>query len=434
MVFKSFMIKGFEGMKEDLMMKMKKVLSVVLTSAMTAGMLAGCTDAASSSAGKVSSSAPAEAAVSTAAADGPTFKIGAIGPLTGAAANYGNAVVNGAELAVKEINANGGINGYQIEYRGEDDELDNEKSVNAYNTLKDWGMQMLVGSTTSACSIAVSERSKAENLFQLTPSGSAVDCVKYDNVFRVCFSDPNQGTKSAEYIGQHDLAKTVGIIYDSSDVYSSGIEQNFVKEAKNQGLDVKVAEAFTADSNTDFTAQLQKCKDANVDLIFLPIYYTQAATILTQASTLGIKASFFGCDGLDGMLDMDNFDTKLAEGVMLLTPFAADAKDEKTQNFVKTFKDSYGVTPNQFAADAYDAVYAMKAAAEEEKVTPDQSVSDICDAVKTGMTKIEVKGLTGTIHWTADGEPDKEPKAVSITNGAYVSMEDEAAEAASAAA
>lgn len=430
-------------------MKFKKIMSVVVAGAMVTGMLAGCSDAASSAAdggssestassktAEASSEASSGAAV-TAKGNGPTFKIGAIGPLTGSAANYGTAVVDAAALAVKEINAKGGINGYQVEYRGEDDELDNEKSVNAYNTLKDWGMQMLVGPTTSACSIAVSERTKADNMFQLTPSGSAKDCTKYDNVFRVCFSDPNQGTKSAEYIAQHKLAKTIGIIYDSSDVYSSGIEQNFVKEAKEEGLDVKVAEAFTADSNTDFTAQLQKCKDANVDLIFLPIYYTQAATILTQADTLGLKTSFFGCDGLDGMLDMDNFDTKLAEGVMLLTPFAADAKDDLTQNFVKNYKAAYKVTPNQFAADSYDAVYAIKAALEEEKVTPDQSVSDICKALETGMTKIEVKGLTGTIHWTADGEPDKDPKAVIIKNGAYVSMDntkDASSEAASTAA
>ncbi len=418
-------------------MNFKKFTSMTLVASMAAMSLAGCADAASS---KAAASAEKTDAASTAGVtvegDGPTFKIGSIGPLTGGAANYGNAVVNATELAIKEVNANGGINGYQVEFRGEDDELDNEKSVNAYNTLKDWGMQFLVGCTTSACSIAVSERTQADNLFQLTPSGSAVDCTKYDNVFRVCFSDPAQGAKSAQYIGEHNLAQTIGIIYDSSDVYSSGIEQTFVQEAKNQGLDVKVAEAFTADSNTDFTAQLQKCKDANVDMIFLPIYYTQAATILTQASTLGIESAFFGCDGLDGMLDMDNFDEKLAEGVMLLTPFAADATDDLTVNFVTSFKDAYKVTPNQFAADAYDAVYAIKAALEAENATPDMSVSDLCEAAKTGMTKITIDGLTGNgMTWSADGEPDKAPKAVEIKSGAYVSMEnDTVAEASSTAA
>ena len=380
-------------------MKMKKLVSMALTAAMAVSMVSAA-----------------------AYADG-TFYIGAIGPLTGAAANYGTAVVNGAQIAVDEINAAGGIGGAQIEYKGEDDELDNEKSVNAYNTLKDWGMQILVGPTTSGCSIAVSEKTKADNMFQLTPSGSAQDCTAYDNVFRVCFSDPNQGMASAKYIGEHGLATKVGVIYDSSDVYSSGIEATFEAEAANQGIEIAVKEAFTADSNVDFSSQLQKCADAGVELIFLPIYYTQAGTILTQAMMMGLQTQWFGCDGLDGMLDMDNFDKSLAEGVMLLTPFAADAEDELTQNFVAAYKATYDVTPNQFAADAYDAVYTIKAAAEKAGITPDMSVSDICEALKTAMTEITVEGLTGTITWTADGEPDKDPKAVVIQDGAYVSMQ-----------
>ncbi len=380
-------------------MKMKKLVSMALTAAMAVSIVSAA-----------------------AYADG-TFYIGAIGPLTGAAANYGTAVVNGAQIAVDEINAAGGIGGAQIEYKGEDDELDNEKSVNAYNTLKDWGMQILVGPTTSGCSIAVSEKTKADNMFQLTPSGSAQDCTAYDNVFRVCFSDPNQGMASAKYIGEHGLATKVGVIYDSSDVYSSGIEATFEAEAANQGIEIAVKEAFTADSNVDFSSQLQKCADAGVELIFLPIYYTQAGTILTQAMMMGLQTQWFGCDGLDGMLDMDNFDKSLAEGVMLLTPFAADAEDELTQNFVAAYKAAYDVTPNQFAADAYDAVYTIKAAAEKAGITPDMSVSDICEALKTAMTEITVEGLTGTITWTADGEPDKDPKAVVIQDGAYVSMQ-----------
>ena len=380
-------------------MKMKKLVSMALTAAMAVSMVSAA-----------------------AYADG-TFYIGAIGPLTGAAANYGTAVVNGAQIAVDEINAAGGIGGAQIEYKGEDDELDNEKSVNAYNTLKDWGMQILVGPTTSGCSIAVSEKTKADNMFQLTPSGSAQDCTAYDNVFRVCFSDPNQGMASAKYIGEHGLATKVGVIYDSSDVYSSGIEATFEAEAANQGIEIAVKEAFTADSNVDFSSQLQKCADAGVELIFLPIYYTQAGTILTQAMMMGLQTQWFGCDGLDGMLDMDNFDKSLAEGVMLLTPFAADAEDELTQNFVAAYKAAYDVTPNQFAADAYDAVYTIKAAAEKAGITPDMSVSDIGEALKTAMTEITVEGLTGTITWTADGEPDKDPKAVVIQDGVYVSMQ-----------
>jgi branched-chain amino acid transport system substrate-binding protein len=387
------------------MKKFNKVVSAFMASAMAVTMLAGCGGAADS-------------------AGGSTFKIGAIGPLTGAAAAYGNAVVNGAQIAVDEINAAGGINGAQIEYKGEDDELNAEKSVNAYNTLKDWGMQILVGSTTSACSIAVSENTKNDNMFQITPSGSAEDCVKYDNVFRVCFSDPNQGIASAQYINDHQLATKVGIIYDNSDVYSSGIYQKFVEESAGKNYEVVSAEAYTQDNNTDFSVQLQKAKDAGADLVFLPIYYSDAALILTQANTMGYAPTFFGVDGMDGILTVENFDTSLAEGLMLLTPFAADATDDLTVNFVKKYNEKYGETPNQFAADAYDAVYIVKAAIEKAGVTPDMSVSDICDKVKAAMVEIEAAGLTSSkMTWSASGEPNKEPKAVVIKNGAYVSAE-----------
>ena len=386
------------------MKKFNKVFSAVLASAMAASLLAGCGGAA--------------------AGGSNTFKIGAIGPLTGAAAAYGNAVVNGAQIAVDEINEAGGINGVQIEYKSEDDELNAEKSVNAYNSLKDWGMQILVGSTTSACSIAVSENTKNDNMFQLTPSGSAEDCVKYDNVFRVCFSDPNQGIASAQYISDHNLATKVGIIYDNSDVYSSGIYQKFVEEAAGKNFEIVSAEAYTQDNNTDFSVQLQKAKDAGADLVFLPIYYSDAALILTQANTMGYAPTFFGVDGMDGILTVENFDSSLAEGVMLLTPFAADATDDLTVNFVKKYNEKYGETPNQFAADAYDAVYIIKAAIEKSGVTPDKTTEEICEALKGAMTQIEATGLTSQkMTWDASGEPNKEPKAVVIKNGAYVSAE-----------
>lgn len=364
----------------------------------------------------------AAAAENGAAAEG-AFKIGGIGPITGSTAIYGQAVRNGIELAINEINAAGGIGGAQIEYNFQDDENDTEKAVNAYNTLKDWGMQMLIGTVTSQPSIAVGSETSNDNMFQLTPSGSAVDCAKFDNQFRVCFSDPNQGAASAKYIGDNKLATKVAIIYDSSDVYSSGIHDKFISEAANQGFEIVADEAFTADNNTNFSVQLQKAQDAGAELVFLPIYYQQASLILAQAKQSGFAPAFFGCDGLDGLLTVENFDTTLAENVMLLTPFAADAEDELTKNFVTTYKEKYGDTPNQFAADAYDAVYAIKAAAEKAGITPDMDYSAICDALKTSMTEISLDGLTGeSMKWSADGEPDKAPKAVKIVNGVYTAM------------
>ena len=281
-----------------------------------------------------------------------------------------------------------------------------------------------MGTTTSGCCIAVEDLASTDNMFLLTPSGSAVEAISGDNAFRVCFSDPNQGLASARYIGENAVATKVAVIYDSSDIYSSGIYEKFAAEAANQPFEIVAAESFTADNKTDFNVQLQKAQDAGADLVFLPIYYTEASLILAQADKMGFAPKFFGCDGLDGILDVENFDTALAEGVMLLTPFAADATDEMTQSFVKAYKDAYGETPNQFAADTYDAVYIIKKACEEAKVTADMSASEICDALKAVMPTITVDGLTGTgITWTADGEPDKAPKAVKIENGAYASME-----------
>lgn len=387
---------------------MKKLISLTLAAAMTMSLLAGC--GSNSSAGTDSADASAE-----------TFKIGGIGPITGAGAVYGIAVKNGAELAIKEINEAGGINGYQIEYNFQDDELDNEKSVNAYNTLKDWGMNMLVGSVTSGCCVAVAAESKNDNMFQITPSGSSVDCIEgNDNVFQVCFTDPNQGVGAADYIGENNLASKVAVIYDSSDVYSSGIYAKFKEEAAIQNFEIVSEEAFTADNKTDFSVQLAKAQEAGAELVFLPIYYTEASLILKQADSMGYAPKFFGCDGLDGILGVENFDTSLAEGVMLLTPFAADAQDDLTKKFVSAYETAYNDTPNQFAADAYDAVYAIKAAAEKGDVAPSDGVSGICDKMKAAMQEITVDGLTGEgMNWAADGTVNKAPKAMEIKNGAY---------------
>lgn len=385
----------------------KKLMALGLSAMMTVPFLTAC--------GGGSEGGSASDGGDSASASGTVFKIGGIGPVTGGAAVYGLAVKNAAEMAVKEINAAGGINGVQVEFKFEDDVHDAEKSVNAYNTLKDWGMQMLMGTVTSTPCQAVVEETHKDNMFQLTPSGSAVESIKYDNAFRVCFSDPNQGLGSAKYIGENGLASKVAVIYNSSDVYSSGIYEKFSAEAANQPFEIVAAEAFTDDSKTDFTVQLQKAKDAGAELVFLPIYYQEASLFLQQAASMEFAPKFFGCDGLDGILNVENFDLNLTKDVMLLTPFAADAQDEKTQKFVSDFQAAYGDVPNQFAADAYDAIYIIKAAAEKAGITPDMSTSEMADAMKKAMTEITFDGLTGAgMVWSADGEPTKAPKAVVI--------------------
>ena len=401
----------------------KKLFSLGLAVAMAASLTAcgGSGTAGTTKAAETTAADKAGAADNAAA--GGVIKIGGIGPTTGGAAVYGLAVQHGAQLAVDEINAAGGINGCTIEFNFQDDEHDPEKSVSAYNTLKDWGMQALMGTVTSGPCIAVADKTAADNMFQITPSGSAVECAANPNVFRICFSDPDQGAASAKYIGENKLASKIAVIYDSSDIYSSGIYEKFAEEAANQGLEIVAAEAFTADSNKDFSTQLQKAKDAGAELVFLPIYYTEASLILQQADKAGFETQFFGCDGMDGILQVENFDTSLAEGLMLLTPFAADATDDLTVNFVKSYKDAYNEVPVQFAADAYDAIYALKAAMEDANVTADMDAGAICDALKASMLNIKLDGLTGEgMTWTEDGEPHKAPKAVKVVDGAYAAM------------
>lgn len=404
------------------MKKSNKFLSLVTAALVTAALLAGCGSSSQGTSSESASGTEADTVSEAAAAD--TFRIGSIGPVTGGAAIYGQAVKNAIQLAVDEINEAGGVNGYQLSFNFQDDEANPEKAVNAYNALKDWDMQILVGTVTSGSCIAVAEKTKEDNMFQITPSGTAVECVQYPNAFRICFSDPAQGDASAQYIGENNLAQKVAVIYDSSDVYSSGIYESFVKQAASQNFEIVAEEAFTADNKTDFSVQLQKAKDAGADLVFLPIYYNEASLILTQANAMSYAPTFFSCDGMDGILGVENFDVSLAEGVMLLTPFAADATDDLTVNFVTSFKEKFGDIPNQFAADAYDAVYTVKAALEKSGATPDMTTSDICEALKAAMVEISVDGLTSKgMTWTADGEPNKEPKAVIIENGAYVAMQ-----------
>ncbi|HHW46817.1 MAG TPA: ABC transporter substrate-binding protein [Clostridiales bacterium] len=379
----------------------KRFLATVLLLAMVVAVMASC---------KNESTAKNE------------FLIGGIGPLTGSAATYGTSVKNAAQLAIDEINENGGVNGMLLKLNFQDDANNPEKAVNAYNTLMDAGMKVLLGTVTSQPCIAVVEESHKDGILQITPSGSAVDCIKYDNAFRICFNDPDQGTASATYIAENLDVKKIGVIYDKSNVYSTGIFEKFKAAAKEKGLEIVSEQAFTDQSNTDFSVQLQNIRESGAELIFIPVYYQEAAYILTQANQAGMSIPFFGCDGLDGIIPQLGDNAQIAEGVMLLTPFAADAQDEKTQKFVKAYKEKYGSIPDQFAADAYDGIYTIAEAIKKAGVTsPDDP--DLNQKLIDAMTKIEVKGLTGTMTWDASGEPKKEPKAVKIVNGAYKSMQ-----------
>ncbi len=386
------------------MKSIKKILALTVAAALSVSCFAGCGKKANSD----------------------TIVIGGSGPLTGDNAQYGVAVKNAAELAVKKVNDDGGINGVKLSLVFEDDEADSgDKAVNAYNALKDNGMQVMMGTVTTGSCLAVIEKTKQDGIFQMTPSASAQDVIKNDNCFQVCFTDPNQGKGSADYIADNNIAKKIAVIYDSSDAYSSGIYNMFKKEAEAKGLELVAEQSFTKDSKTDFSAQINAAKSAGAELMFLPIYYQQASLILTQSKSLGFTPKFFGCDGLDGLLNIKNFDTSLAEGVMLLTPFAADAQDQATQDFVKAYKDAYGEIPNQFAADTYDGIMVLAELMKKEKITNEMEASEICEKLKKAITDPDFSydGLTGSnMKWSEDGAVSKDPKAVIIKDGAYSAL------------
>ena len=370
-----------------------------------------------------SGSTSSEESTSTEAA---AIKLGGSGPITGAAAVYGLDVMNAAQLAVDEINAKEGTT--YFEFKFEDDEADPEKAPNAYSALKDWGMQVSIYTTTSGAGAAVAADYYADNTFALTPSGSNTALIndggstRYTNAFQVCFTDPNQGTASADYIAEKGLATKVAIIYRSDDSYSTSIYETFKAEAAAKGLEI-VSETSFIETDSDYSTQLKAAQEAGAELVFLPIYYTPASVILTQANAMGYAPVFFGVDGMDGILALEGFDTTLAEGVYLLTPFAADATDDATVHFVTAFKEAYGSTPTQFAADAYDAVYAIYQACKAKGVTADMSASDICDLLVPEFESMTFEGITGTATWKDTGEVSKSPKAVIISNGSYVAAE-----------
>ena len=350
------------------------------------------------------------------------FKLGGTGPLTGGAAIYGNAAKNGAQIAVNEINAMGGI---QFELKYEDDQHDAEKAVNAYNALKDWGIQISLGSVTSKPCEATSAEAYADRIFSLTPSASSTAVTEgKDNTFQMCFMDPNQGSASAQYIADKGLATKVAIIWKNDDVYSKGIRDTFVEKAAELNLAIVSDTTFADGNDTDFSVQLADAQSNGADLVFLPMYYQPASLIFAQAAGMGYAPKWFGVDGMDGILTMEGFDASLAEGVMLLTPFNADAEDEKTQNFVATYQEQFGEIPNQFAADAYDCVYAYKQALEAAGATTDMDAATLNDLMIEQFTTMSFDGLTGDgMTWDAAGAVTKSPKGMVIENGAYVGLD-----------
>lgn len=392
---------------------LRKGLTLVAITAMCAMGFTGCGESQTTS-GETNNNEVADASTEgeSEGTSGEAYKIGGMGPLTGDYASYGTSVKQGAEIAINEINAAGGVNGHNLELIFEDDECDEEKAISAYNKVMDEGAMAILGATTSGCSVAVAGESVNDGILQITPSGSTKECTANDNAFRICFTDPLQGQTMAKYVSEQGY-KNVAIIYDAASDYSKGITDAFVEEASKVGLTIAAQEAFNS-GDIDFKTQLTKIKDTNADCLFLPLYYAEVAAISEQATTVGIALPYFGCDGWDGIIKQLNGDTTNIEGATFLTPFVATSEEENIKAFVTQYEAAYSATPDQFAADGYDGVYAIKAAIEKcgDEVTNENLIS--------AMTEIEVKGLTGDMTFTADGEPNKSAKVAVVENGQYI--------------
>ena len=381
---------------------MKKVLALVMAAMMVVAMFAGC---------------------SSAKADPKVLKIGMTGPLTGGAAVYGTAVEAGMKIAVAEINAAAGEDGLKIEFMSQDDEHDTEKARNAYNSLKDKGMQIFAGAVTTGPCMELAPLTVEDKIFMMTPSGSSDKIPNTGaNIYQMCFTDPNQGASAAQLVFDKQMGKNIGIIFDNSDDYSKGLMQGFKTKGAELGLNIILETSFTSDTKGNLNNLVQQCKDAGCDFVFLPFYSEQAAQVLDYANKIDYKPTFFGCDGMDGILTTDGFDTSLAEGLVMMTPFNAD--DEANKDFVEQYKAMMnGIVPNQFAADGYDVIYAIYDACIATGVNGATPAADACAKLQQYFATATFDGLTGTgMTWDAAGMISKIPAAVVIVNGKYEAL------------
>ena len=393
------------------MKKLTKLLSLVLCLAMLFS-LAAC---ASKDDTTTDTSSDTTDTADTTSDGEKTVRLGLIGPMTGDNANYGTSTRDGAQIAVDEINEAGGVNGYTFVLDTQDSQGDPDSAVSAYGKLMDSGMNVSLGCVLSGEAQSVITAAVEDGILIVTPTSSAVACIEGNpNAFRVCFNDAAQGTASADYIADNNLGTKIAVFYQSDIDYSAGLYETFQAEAANRGLEIVEEQTFTAGSNTDFSTQINAIRDSGCELVFLPIYAAEAATFLTQAAGKLDGITFFGCDGMDGIQTKVS-DTSLIEGLMMLTPFAADAEDAATQSFVEKYVPVHGTEPDQFAADGYDAVYIVKAAMEQCGKTP--ADADFNEAMVAAMYEITVEGLTGTMTWDENNEPNKPAKAMVFHDG-----------------
>lgn len=343
-----------------------------------------------------------------------TIKIGGMAPLTGALAIYGVTTTNGAELAVKEINENGGVLGKKIEYVMLDTKGDSTEAVMAYNKLVDEKVAGIIGEVTSKPTLAVAEVAVQDNMPLITPTGTQVDITEVGpNIFRVCFTNPYQGKVLAITSKERLGADTVAVMLNNSSDYSDGIAKAFIEESEKLGMKVMGVEGYS-DGDKDFRPQLTKLAAMNPDVILIPEYYEQAALIATQAREVGVKSIFVGSDGWDGIAKtLDQSAYAAIENSYFTNHFSMEDQSEKIQNFLKDYREAYKEDPSAFSALGYDAVYMMKSAIEKAGSTDKQKVVD-------ALKGIEYDGVTGYLTFDDHNNPIKAVTVLKIENGKYV--------------
>ena len=360
------------------------------------------------------------------AKDNEKIKIGLTGPLTGGASIYGIAVNNAAKLAIKEINDAGGLDGILFELEMLDDKHDATTVENLYAKLYESGMQISLGTVTTAPGLNYKKFAKEDNVFFLTPSATGDAIPEFANGYQMCFADSNQGTAAAKFFNENYTGKKVGVFYKSDDEYSVGIYNNFKANLDASFGDISATTApFTGNAST-FDSQIQILKDC--DVVFMPIYYTPASQFMTQANSVENNIQiYYGCDGFDGIDAIDGFDIKtVKQEVSYLSHFNSTATEGPAADFIAKYNAAYDEEKeplNQFGAAAYDCVYAIYEAlkvakAQGKKIEANTSASDFCEILKEvfNSDSFVFHGITGKtegnnksdISWSTDGTVQKE--------------------------
>ena len=343
--------------------------------------------------------------------DSDEIVIGAIGPLSGGASTYGQSVKNGAQIFLDKVNANGGIDGKQVVLKFEDDEADPTKAINAYDKLVNQdGVGLLLGPVTSGAANAVGPNATADGVPMITPSGTETNLTTTGGefVFRTCYIDATQGEVIAKYSTENLGAKTMAVLYNKDSDYSIGIAEAAKAQFESNGGKVVEYVSYN-EGDKDFSAQLTNIKGSNPDVLVLPDYYSVVGVIADQARKIGITSQLMGGDGWDSP-ELVKIGGDAVEGAFFVNHYSPNDTDQAVQEFVNSYKEKYGQTPDAFAALSYSTLQLF-----EEAITKAGSTDG--EAVKEALKNIEGETISGNIKFDENRNPQKSVSIIKIENG-----------------